>query len=384
MYRHQIRQFAALVTLLCALAARAAGQTTAPAPLIVGADISMLPEIERADGVYRDANGQPADAIRILHDQGFNLFRVRLFVNPSHDFNSTWGATQDLDYVRALGKRVKASGAMFLLDLHYSDTWADPGKQTKPVAWKDLDFDALEKQVYDYTASVLHDLAQSGVAPDMVQVGNEIAPGMLWPEGKVLHNAPRDQEDATWRRFARLFDAGAKAVRDASTPQHSIRVVLHIHGGGHKGLPAWFFSRFTPFCTNFDVIALSFYPGPKENFDDLQASLAELIKTYHKDVLVAEVAYPWRPTDDPPDANRRWPLTREGQAQFARDFVNIVRAAPDGHAIGVVWWYPESIRVKGLGIWKEGAMALFDEQGNPLPAMSDLAGGSREAAATSK
>ncbi|WP_428937555.1 glycoside hydrolase family 53 protein [Fontivita pretiosa] len=344
---------------------------TGSRPLFIGADISMLPELEKAGAVYRGRDGKPADAIAILRDHGFDLFRVRLFVNPSKDFNRTWGATQDLDYVRALAKRIKASGATFLLDLHYSDTWADPGKQHKPAAWKELDFDALEKQVYDYTASVLADLQQSGAMPDMVQVGNEIAPGMLWPDGKVL-NAPKSEEEAAWRRFARLFDAGARAVRDASTARHPIRVVLHIHGGGHKGLPMWFFGKFNRFCTNYDVIALSFYPGPKENFDDLKQSLRELIQTYDKDVLIAEVAYPWKPTDDPPDPNRRWPLTPQGQAQFVRDLMQVLRTAPNSRVIGVAWWYPESIPVAGLGIWKNGAMALFDETGQPLPAMEQF------------
>ena len=112
--------------------------------LFVGADISMLPELEEAGATYRH-EGKESDALRIFRDHGFNLFRVRLFVNPTSDFNSSWGATQDLDYVRALAKRVKSSGATFLLDIHYSDTWADPGKQTTPAAWKDLSFDALEK-----------------------------------------------------------------------------------------------------------------------------------------------------------------------------------------------------------------------------------------------
>ncbi|HWP41529.1 MAG TPA: glycosyl hydrolase 53 family protein, partial [Tepidisphaeraceae bacterium] len=336
-----------------------------------GADISMLPELEKAGAVYRDRQGKPADAIAIFRDHGFNLFRVRLFVNPSKDFNKSWGATQDLDCVRALARRIKASGAAFLLDLHYSDTWADPGKQHKPAAWKDLDFDALEKQVYDYTASVLADLSSHQAMPDMVQVGNEIAPGMLWPDGKVL-NVPKDQEDAAWRRFARLFDAGARAVRDASTPQHPIRVVLHIHGGGHKGLPMWFFGKFNRYCTNYDVIGLSFYPGPKENFDDLRQSLQELIQTYDKDILIAEVAYPCKPTDDPPDPNRRWPLTPQGQAQFVGDLMQMLRAAPGGRVIGVAWWYPESIPTAGLGIWKNGAMALFDTTGQPLPAMDQF------------
>jgi len=358
------------VLLLCVGSTRAA-------PFLVGADISMLPEIEKAGGIYR-SDGKAVDAITIFRDHGFNLFRIRLFVNPTKDFNSSWGATQDLDYVRALAKRTKDAGATILLDIHYSDTWADPGKQTKPAAWKDLSIEALEKQVYDYTSSVLRDLQQAGAAPDLVQVGNEITPGLLWPEGKVLY-APKDQEEVQWQRFARLFSAGARAVRDCSSNDHPIRVVLHIHGGGEKGLPLWFFNKFTRNATDFDVIGLSFYPGHRESLDDLKQNLHDVIQKFNKDVLIAEVAYPWKSTDDAASAgaNRRWPQTGDGQAAFARELVDVVRSAPGGHGIGVVWWYPEAIPVKGLGIWKEGAMALFDENGNALPAMKILGASAR-------
>jgi arabinogalactan endo-1,4-beta-galactosidase len=146
--------------------------------------------------------------------------------------------------------------------------------------------------------------------------------------------------------------------------------VIHIHGGGHQGLPKWVFSKFNPTGADYDVIGLSFYPGGKDSFDDLKQNLDDVIKTCPgKDVLIAEVAYPNKPTDQPQDANQPWPLTQQGQAQFVRDLMIVVRAAPDGRAIGAVWWYPESIPVKGLTIWKSGAMALFDEQGNALPAL---------------
>src|SRR5208282_1303281 len=112
---------------------------------------------------------------------GCNLFRVRIFVKPNPDYVPTFGAVQDLDYVRGLAKRIKATGALFLLDIHYSDSWADPGKQFTPAAWKDLDFDATERKVHDYTIEVLKDFQADGTMPDMVQVGNEITAGGPWP-----------------------------------------------------------------------------------------------------------------------------------------------------------------------------------------------------------
>src|SRR5580700_3192483 len=130
--------------LFCA-AARAADL-----PFITGADVSMLPTIEKCGGVFSDG-GKRGDAIQILADHGCNLFRVRLFVNPDPDYVKNFGAVQSLDYVRGLAKRIKATGALFLLDIHYSDTWADPGKQYTPADWKGLDFDATQKKVHDYT-----------------------------------------------------------------------------------------------------------------------------------------------------------------------------------------------------------------------------------------
>jgi arabinogalactan endo-1,4-beta-galactosidase len=123
--------------------ARAADQ-----PFITGCDVSMLPTIEKAGGVFSD-NGKPGDAIQIMANHGCNLFRVRLFVKPDAEYMPSFGAVQDLDYVRGLAKRIKATGAIFLLDIHYSDGWADPGKQFTPEAWKNLGFDDLKKKVHD-------------------------------------------------------------------------------------------------------------------------------------------------------------------------------------------------------------------------------------------
>jgi arabinogalactan endo-1,4-beta-galactosidase len=183
------------------LAGAAASAAPAPEPFVRGADVSMLLELEKAGAVYRDA-GQPKDAVRILRDRGVNLFRLRLFVNPQKDYAKCWGATQDLDAVRALARRVKAAGAKWLLDLHYSDTWADPAHQDKPAAWKDLDLPALEKKVEEYTAGVVAELRKEGLRPDWIQVGNEITPGFLWPDGKL------DKTEASWDAPASAAPAG--------------------------------------------------------------------------------------------------------------------------------------------------------------------------------
>lgn len=337
-----------------------------------GADVSMLPEIEQAGGVFR-ANGQQRDALEILRDHGCSLFRVRLFVNPDPDFNKTAGATQDLKTVIALARRIRAAKGELLLNIHYSDTWADPAHQNKPKAWASLDFNALEARVYSYTSEVLLELKKENLLPAMVQVGNEITGGMLWPDGKVA-DLPKERERDQWALFARLVNAGARAVREASTPEHPIQIAIHIHGGGRPGLPQWFFRRFDQHPVDYDIIALSFYPQWGDSFEALKKNISELENG--KDVLLAEVSYPWKPIDGVKDASLMlWPMTPRGQAQFVEALNDAVRTSPDRRLVGYIWWYPEAIPVPDskLYLWKGGGEALFDQDGNVLPAAKTMA-----------
>jgi arabinogalactan endo-1,4-beta-galactosidase len=335
-------------------------------PFIAGADISMLPAIEKAGGVYRRA-GQAGDAVQILHDAGCNLFRVRLFVDPTTDFLKGSGAVQSLPYVIALAKRIKKVDALFLLDIHYSDTWADPLHQLTPAAWKDLDSNALQQKVYTYTKSVLQQCQDNGVMPDMVQVGNEITAGMLWPTGQ-LYAAKGNAEERQWQNFSALFNAGAKAVREAQSGDHKIRIVLHIHGGGRDGLPKWFFDKISHYSLDYDIMGLSFYPAWHDSLPLLRKNMADLVQTYNKDILIAEVSYPWSPLPDVHDTAMTWPQTPQGQAQFLRELTAALRAVPHGHGLGYVWWYPEAVPVSGTRIWRDGDEALFDDKGDLLPA----------------
>jgi arabinogalactan endo-1,4-beta-galactosidase len=334
-----------------------------------GADISMLPEIENAGGIYGE-NGKPTDAIAAMRKRGCNLFRVRLFVNPDPDFHKTDGATQDLAYVRALAKRIKSAGAAFMLDIHYSDRWADPAHQDTPKAWSKLDFDALERKVHEYTASVLKDLIENDAAPEMVQVGNEIASGMLWPLGRIGGSKSPDEEQAQWARLARLINAGARAVREASAPERPIRVVVHIHGGGRAGLPKWFLGKLHANPVDYDILALSFYPAWEDSLDALKQNMQDVVTGWNKEILIAETSYPWKEMEGIKNPSlMKWPMTPDGQAQFVRDLTAAIKSASNGKGIGFVWWYPEAIPVKSLRIWRNGAEGLFDEQGRPLPAL---------------
>ena len=342
----------------------------AAVPVLRGADISALERIEQAGGVFRVA-GQAGDAIAILRARGSNLFRLRLFVNPDHSDVQV----NDLDYTVRLAVRVKAAGAKLLLDLHYSDTWADPGHQTTPAAWASLGIDSIERQVETYSAGVITRLKGAGALPDIVQVGNEIDAGMLWPLGRVggTYDTPTQ-----WDQFTRLLKAGIRGVRSALGAGDSVRILLHYSQGGSSGGTQWFFDRVVASGVPFDLIGLSYYPWWHGTLASLQANLRASALRYDRDVMVVETTHPWRAGGWEDGATNlaamTWGTSPQGQAQFLRDVLDAVATVPGGRGIGVVWWYPEAIAVPGLFVWGGGSLALFDAGGNVLPAVAAFGG----------
>jgi arabinogalactan endo-1,4-beta-galactosidase len=218
----------------------------------------------------------------------------------------------------------------------------------------------------------LQDLRANDCLPDMVQVGNEITAGMLWPSGKVVYSPPDTPENEArqWKRFADLFNAGAAAVRKVSADSKKpIRIIIHIHGGGRDGLPKWFFGKFNANPADYDIVGLSFYPTFEDSLDNLKQNLQDVIQATGKDIIVSETSYPWKTLPDPTNPAMQWPQTKEGQKQFLTDLTTTLHAAPGQHVLGFMWWYPEAIHIDGLNIWRDGAEGLFDDQGNALPAM---------------
>jgi len=371
------RALAAASLLLGALAcghsstAPASGSTPTATVPVTGADVSALPRIEQAGGVFRDG-GQAGDAIAILRAHGSNAFRLRLFVNPP----DTDVVVNDLPYTVALATRVKAAGAKLLLDLHYSDTWADPGHQATPAAWAALPFDSLEQTVERYTDSVITTLKQAGDLPDLVQIGNEIDDGMLWPFGQLYVSG--GDTLAEWTQFTGLLKAGIRGVRDALGSGDTVRIVLQYSQGGSSGGTQWFFDHMNGYGVPYDVIGLSYYPFWHGTLAQLEANLQATAQRYGKDIMVLETTYPWRSggweglvTDA---GAMSWSATPPGQAAYVKDLLAAVAATPGGHGAGVFWWYPEAIQVSGLYIWGGGSLALFDSTGNVLPAASTLGG----------
>jgi arabinogalactan endo-1,4-beta-galactosidase len=334
-----------------------------------GGDISALERIEQAGAVFRDG-GVPGDAIGILRAHGTNLFRLRLFVNPS-------GAdvqVNDLEYTVRMASRVKAAGAKLLLDLHYSDTWADPGHQVTPAAWAGLGIDSLEQRVETWTDSVITRLKTAGALPDIVQVGNEIDAGILWPLGEV--SGAQYDTPAQWDQFTRLLKAGIRGVQDALGPGDTVRIMLHYSQGGDAGGTQWFFDKMNAHGVPYDLIGLSYYPIWHGPLADLAANLRATAPRYGRDIMVVETSYPWRAGGwegiGPDLTAMTWPVTPSGQARFLRDVIDAVAATPGGRGTAVLWWYPEAILAPGLSIWGGGSLALFDDTGNVLPAASEF------------
>jgi arabinogalactan endo-1,4-beta-galactosidase len=334
---------------------------------ILGADISSLTKSEAMGGIYRYRAGHQGDALQIMKDSGLNYARLRVWVDSADGYHGK-------DELLAMASRLKALDIKLLVDFHYSDTWADPGKQYKPAAWEDYDFEQLTQAVYDHTYDVCSSLVAQGTPPDMVQLGNEISAGMLWPDGDYNH----------FDNLAALLKAGHQAVKDSSP---STLVMLHIPEGGDNELAKWWFGNITRRDVPFDVIGISYYPFWHGTLAELQSNLNDISARYDKDVIVVETAYPFTPLEDDSLANivsktmviPGWPFTPEGQRLMLRDLMAVVRAVPDGRGLGVFWWDATWTAVPGNGWdpadpdsgngWEN--QALFDYQGRALPALDE-------------
>jgi beta-galactosidase len=242
---------------------------------MLGADISFLPQMEDRGMKFSD-KGVEKDPVLILKDHGFNYVRLRIFNDPARDSGySPKKGFCDLAHTKQMAKRVKEAGMKLLLDFHYSDYWADPGKQYKPAAWRNLSFEELKTAVYEYTKQVIQELKDQGTTPDMVQIGNEINHGMLWPDGDISH------PDS----LAQLINAGTAAVK-AVDP--TIVMMLHVALGGQNHESVFFIDQMLARGVSFDVIGESYYPKWHGTLDDLRDNLNDLVRRYGKDVIVVE------------------------------------------------------------------------------------------------
>lgn len=330
----------------------------------VGADISLLQKIEDHGGVYRE-NGTPKDPLEIFKSHGFNYARLRLFHTP----NMEGPTCNDLAYTLKLAERVKRAGFGLLLNFHYSDTWADPGQQTLPAGWRGLSFRELEEAVYRYTREVIEAFEDRDVLPAMVQIGNEINPGMLWPFGRVGWAGSQFDTPQQWDNLCRLLKAGIRGVADASGGR-KIAIMIHLASGGDWEKNQWFVDNILARGVEFDVIGQSYYPWWHGTFDDLRDNLSFLCRKYQQDIIVVETAYFWRGPysgkgkykDRPP-----FPVSKQGQYDFVKELCGLLRQHPE--VLGVFYWYPEATRCDPKAGLRLRGRGLFDDEGNALPAI---------------
>jgi arabinogalactan endo-1,4-beta-galactosidase len=308
----------------------------------IGADLSFLKSAEDRGFRFKE-NNIAKEGMMIFKDHGYNWIRLRLFNNPTDLPNN-------LEYTLALAKKAKESGFRFLLDFHYSDTWADPGKQFTPSLWKDMSHNQLIKAVFEYSRETIKSFREAGAMPDMVQIGNEVINGMLWPDGRL---------PANWDNFAELIKAGINGVKAACDTAIRPRIMIHIDQGGNMAKTKYFFDRLLAYGIDFDYIGQSYYPWWHGNLLNLRSNMIFMAKAYKKPIILVEVAYCSSPTEY---KNKPAPFEEspEGQKEFLEEVNNIVLSTPDNLGAGIFWWEPATFGGRST-------RDFFDENGNVLP-----------------
>jgi arabinogalactan endo-1,4-beta-galactosidase len=319
------RMISMTVFAIVALTASALGRTQ---PFILGADVSWIPE-EEARGVKYFDNGTQKDIFQILKDHKFNLIRLRIFHNPAAPNGgsaATTGAVYSgyssqgfcgLERTKAMAKRIKAAGMLFSLDFHYSDNWADPGKQYKPHAWANATFAELTDSVREYTKFVLTELKDQGTLPELVQVGNEITAGMIWPDGRT----------SNWTNLGTLIKAGIAGVKEVDS---AIKIVLHIDKGGDNAATRNWVDNAVKQGVVFDILGESCYTSWQGPPSGWKSNFADLVTRYPAySFIIAEYSQEKRAAND------------------------VMFNLPDGRGLGTIIWEPLQYLEK-----------IFDNSGN--------------------
>ena len=334
---------------------------------ILGADLSSLDEL-RAAGAVTKVAGAPVDAAAALRDAGLGWARLRLFHSPPD-------GREDLAGVVAQARELRARGFRILLDLHLSDRWADPANQDPPRAWHGLDLPTLGDSLRAYTRNVFRAHAAAGCAPDIVQLGNEIDGGLLWPSGYV---PAEGEHPAFWDRLAALLKAGIAGLREAGGD--STRVLLHLARSGNADGCLRFCRELSRRGVDFDLLGLSYYPWWHGDMVTLRESLNRLSGGLddERELIVVETAYPFtlrwgdgthNLVGEEGQLHAGYAATPEGQAAYIADLKRLLEGVPAVR--GLFYWEPAWISAPKLGSPWENC-ALFDFEGEVLPGLRAL------------
>lgn len=311
----------------------------ASAQFAKGADIGWLSQMEATGYKFFDSTNTQKECLQILKDAGINTVRLRVWVNPSNNRINGHCSKKE---VAAMALRAKNMGMRIMIDFHYSDSWADPAKQTKPAAWAGHTFTELLNDVYNHTFEVLDTLKSIGAKPDWAQIGNEIVGGMLWPDGST----------SNWTQLAALLNKGYDA---AKAVDNSIKVVLHIDQGNNNSRFRYFFDKATANNVRYDIIGASFYPywlgvDYTAIVNDLGNNLNDMVSRYGKDVMVVEVGGDFTKVQNTYD--------------MLVAVIHKVMAVPGNRGLGVIYWEPE-----GEKSWSGYQLNCWSNSGKPTRAL---------------
>ena len=364
------RKLALSLALLCGMACAKAQNSEK----YLGADISMLTAYETISEAghqvtYKDVDGTQSDVLSLLKKYGMNSMRVRLFVNPTMQK----AVIQDIDYVKKLGKRIKDAGLSFVLDFHYSDTWADPAAQSVPAEWGNLSVDEYTEKLYFYTKEVLEDFVNEGVVPDMIQTGNEISYGLMYSSSSGLF--VDYLSDKNWDKFAAMLKSAGKACREVCP---NAKIILHIERVPQPLNCAKFANYMKQYEVDYDIFGLSYYPMYHGNLAYLETALNKIEEATDKTIMIMETGYntAYYPTDAKYDCQSIWPATESGQSLFIEQLV--AKLNTHDRVKGLYYWFPEENESASLG-WTDlldgwTNRGLFNNQtGNAVDAITKFA-----------
>ncbi|MCH9720972.1 MAG: arabinogalactan endo-1,4-beta-galactosidase [Actinomycetia bacterium] len=336
-----------------------------------GADISTTLQQE-AVGQAFTKGGKPASVEEILAASGANYVRLRIWLNPPPGYPDQAAALE-------LARRAHEAGLKIFLNLHYSDFWADSKTQTTPAVWRTYDPPTLALTVKDYTRDVVAEFAKQGTPVDMIQIGNEITNGMMWPVGRIYRPSGED-----WTTFTTLLKAGIAGAREGNDPEHRLSIVVHSDRGADSGGNRYFFDRVLASGVDFDAIGLSYYPFWHGPLPALKSNLDDLATRYRKDLILAETAYPWTLEGGDPNlgvANADYlperavfPPTIEGQRLYFRALRRILKEVPEQRGVGLFVFAPEWL--PGVGSMPGATdpwanLTTFDWNGRVLPGLAE-------------
>jgi len=328
------------IIIFCVFCITIVSAQTVRAQFVRGADIGWLLQMEATGYKFYDSTGVQKNCLQILKDKGINTVRLRVWVNPSSD--RTNGHCSKNETV-TMALRAKAMGMRVMIEFHYSDTWADPSHQSKPAAWDSHSFTQLLADVYNHTFEVLDTLKKSGVTPQWVQIGNEIAGGMLWPDGK----------SSNFGQLAQLLNKGYDATKDVDS---TIKVIIHLESGNNNSLFRWFFDSAKDQGVRYDIIGMSYYPfwigsDYTVTINDLGNNMNDMVSRYGKEVMVVEVGGDYTKVQNTYD--------------MLVAVIEKTIAVPSGNGLGVIYWEPE-----GAKSWSGYQLSCWGDNGKPTAALN--------------